>query len=151
MQAIAAGSMPSPIKEKDHNVEDTSRLAIVNTLIKYHADVHTTDLAGWTPIALAAENNYYEIVRILIENGANQNIQVKGYGGDTPLMIAIRKNNSQIFKALMSAKPNLSLVNSQGRTALSFARGYQDGEMIEALKKAGAVRCQLYEYNYSYN
>jgi ankyrin repeat protein len=138
MQAIAAGSLLTMQIDKDRSVEDASRLSIVNILLEHHADVNLVDKSGWTPLALAAQNNSTEIVTTLINHGANQNIHVPIFGGETPIMTAIRNNNLQMLKVLVAAKPDLALANSQGRTALSYARGYRDEEMIEILKQAGA-------------
>jgi len=138
MQAIAASSHLTMQTDKDRSVEEVNRLAIVNLLLGHHADVNFVDKSGWTPLALAAQNNSIEIVTTLIKHGANQNIHVPIFGGETPIMTAIRKNNLQMLKVLVAAKPDLGLANSQGRTALSYARGYRDEEMIEILKKAGA-------------
>lgn len=139
MQAIAASSLLTTPTDKDRSIEEVNRLSIVNILLEHHADVNSVDKSDWTPLALAAENNSTEIVTTLINHGANQNVQVSSFGGETPLMTAIRKNNLEMLKVLIAAKPNLSLVNSQGRTALSYARGYRDEEMIAILKKAGAA------------
>jgi len=139
MQAIAASSLFTIQNEKDRSIEEVNRLSIVNLLLDHHADVNSADKSGWTPLALAAQNNSTEIVTTLINHGAEQNIHVPSLGGETPLMTAIRKNNLQMLKVLVAAKPDLTLANSQGRTALSYARGYRDEEMIEILNKAGAV------------
>ena len=139
MQAIAASSLFTIQNEKERSIEEVNRLSIVNLLLKHHADVNSVDKSGETPLALAAENNSTEIVTTLINHGADQNIHVPSFGGETPLMTAIRKNNLQMLKVLVAAKPDLTLTNSQGRTALSYARGYRDDEMIEILKEAGAV------------
>lgn len=139
MQAIEASSLFTIQTDKDRSIEELNRLSIVNILLKHHADVNSVDKSGETPLALAAENNSTEIVTTLINHGANQNIHVPSFGGETPLMTAIRKNNLQMLKVLVAAKPDLTLANSQGRTALSYARGYRDDEMIEILKEAGAV------------
>ena len=139
MQAIAASSLFTIQNEKERSIEEVNRLSIVNLLLEHHADVNSADKSGWTPLALAAENNSTEILKTLINHGASQNIHVPSLGGETPLMTVIRKNNLEILKLLISAKPDLTLANSQGRTALSYARGYRDEEMIEILKKAEAT------------
>jgi ankyrin repeat protein len=132
--------MVTPKSDQNRVVDDENRLAIVNLFLTNQADVNVIDKSGWTPLALAVENNSVEIVKALINHGANQNTQVESLGNETPLMTAIVKDNLQMVELLLSAKPNLSLVTSEGRTALSYARGYRDTEMIERLKKAGAVR-----------
>jgi ankyrin repeat protein len=139
MEAIDSSSIFTIQNEKGHSIEEVNRLSIVNILLEHHADANSVDKSGWTPLALASENNSTEIVTTLINHGADQNIHVPSFGGETPLMTAIRKNNLQMLKVLVAAKPDLTLANSQGRTALSYARGYRDEEMIAILKKAGAV------------
>jgi ankyrin repeat protein len=139
MQAISSVTLP-PLASDALIAEEMERLAIVNELLAHRANANSTDKAGWTPIALAAEKGSPEIVRTLVSHGANVNARVPAVGNETPLMIAIRRNNPGTVKALLAANPDLSLVNSAGRTALSYARGYQDAEIIDLLRKAGATR-----------
>jgi ankyrin repeat protein len=140
MQAIAAVSVPMPTRSEDRAAEKNERRAIVNLLLQHRADANSVDKLGWTPVALAADKGSPEIVAALINHGANVDIAVSGMGNQTPLMLAIRRNSPGTVMALIAAKPDFSRVDASGRTALSYARGYQDKEIIDLLQKAGAVR-----------
>lgn len=139
MNAIAAVSafLPgSPARVSGEKGE----LSIVRMLLERGAAVNVVDKEGWTPLALATERSAQEIVVALLSRGANVNVQVPRLGNETPLMMAIRNNDPAMMKAILTAKPDLFLTNSQGRTALDYARSYQDDAMVAMLIKAGGAR-----------
>ena len=62
------------------------------------ADVDTCDAQGYTPLMIAAHNNYW-MVMLLLEEGAT--IDLKNNRGETALDIAITKNNVSVIGILM--------------------------------------------------
>lgn len=46
----------------------------VSRLIKQGADVNKRHTLGWTPLLVAAVNEHYDIVEILLEAGADPNL-----------------------------------------------------------------------------
>ena len=63
------------------------RLSLVEFLInKVNANVNVKDLHGRTPLFIASQNGHLDIVRCLIDNGADAN--AKNSSGKTPLSIA---------------------------------------------------------------
>jgi len=64
---------------------------LIQFLIKNKADIDKPDHSGNTPLIIASKNDSFEIVKLLIENGANHN--PKNYRGKTALDVA--KNCSQ--------------------------------------------------------
>lgn len=139
MQAIA--SVPvAPSDAAAHVTEEGEQLSIVELLLARGANPNTVDRKGWTPVALGAEYGSPEIVSALLRRGANVNVRTTSLGNQSPLMIAIRRNNLAMLKAFLAAKPDLSVVDSKGLTALDYAQRYQDSGMIDLLRKAGAYR-----------
>lgn len=117
----------------------------LKSLLDRGAGVNQTTAYGDTLLHLALRRRSLErrrgqigVVRLLVARGANVN--AVNSRSMSPLMIAVRRNQPMVMKAILSVKPDLSLVDSQGRTALSYARGYQDTGMIEMLRSAGAVK-----------
>jgi len=140
MWAIDAVSFPVPPQSDERTAQQKELLPIVELLLAHRVDVNSADKSGWTPLALAVDRDSPDVVDALVNHGANIDVPVSSMGNETPLMLAIRRNSQRMLKTLIAAKPDFSLVNSQGRTALSYARGYRDTDMIEMLQKAGAVR-----------
>jgi len=89
-----------------------------------------------TPLHLAIYSNFSEIVRMLIDAGANLNMQDKH--GDTPLLVAIMKNNPIIVQMLIDAGADLNMQAKNGRTALHLAADLREKEIVRMLIDAGA-------------
>lgn len=77
------------IKNKDYNK--------VFRLIKY-TDINVTTGNGFSPLHVAARFNYFEIIDLLIENGADVNL--KNAFGWTPLMVACEHDNLKCVRKL---------------------------------------------------
>lgn len=58
-----------------------------------------------TPIYVAAQNGHYEVVKTLIEHGANVEAKYKGYY--TPLYIAAQKGHLGILQLLLVHRADL--------------------------------------------
>jgi ankyrin repeat protein len=112
-------------------------VAMVKKLISFHANVNEfsdDSTYGEPPLTDAVTQGHLEIVKILIEAGANVNAQDK-YRGFTALMQAIQSfglgwvdwnTTSKIVDELIAAKTNVNLRTEGGASALGFAsfRGY---------------------------
>jgi ankyrin repeat protein len=59
------------------------------------------------------------IVRTLVSHGANPNL--KGGGGMTPLMWAVRNGRTEVVRLLVAAGADVNLRNAEDRTALDEA------------------------------
>ena len=74
-----------------HNYIDITYL-----LLEYDADTDIINKYGDTALHMACRNENVEIVKLLLQYGANPNIKNKFQGSNTPLQIAIKKNNVEI-------------------------------------------------------
>jgi ankyrin repeat protein len=80
-----------------------------------------------------------EIVELLIQNGANVNIQRDHSGGSwTPLLMACHHGNKEIVELLLANGAELNIKNAAGKTALDLASQRNHTEIVELLKKHGA-------------
>ena len=79
------------------------QVELVKILLKYNADVNSTDEGGYTTLHLASAEGCVEIVKILIENQANIN-QIT-LDNNTPLIEALTNHHlePEVIKALMAA------------------------------------------------
>ena len=85
-------------------------------------------------LRLASREGHLEIVKLLIENGAN--INAKDNDGETALMGASYNGHLEVVKYLIENGADVNIKdNYYGITALDFAR---DEEIKEVLRKAGA-------------
>ena len=99
----------------------------VATVRSTHTDVNIKDALGRTPLHIAAEKGYPEIVLFLVENGADVNIA--DTNGNTPLIFIIHKmGNLEITRRLLEKGAVVNAQNRTGETALMYAawRGHSD-------------------------
>jgi ankyrin repeat protein len=71
-------------------------------LLNQGADMEASDFYGWTPLMKAAYRDNFEIVKLLVENGANVN--AKNYAGHSVLYVAEKLNrNPEIGMLLVNS------------------------------------------------
>lgn len=80
-------------------------------------DVNDQDNAGNTPLHEAALNGHLDIVKLLIDHGANVNIQSFEYFKDTPLIDASANGHLEVVEYLLSKGADPTVVNAKGLTA----------------------------------
>ena len=86
---------------------------------------------------LAAASNYIEIVRLLLEKGADPNLQsVPGY---TALMLATAEGHDSIARVLIERGANVRLKSANGKTALDLARTLKNDLLTGMLENAQAM------------
>lgn len=105
---------------------------IVKLLIEKGADVNAADVQGNTPIVHASGGTVPETVQVLID--AEADIDVR-FGDEkwTPLMMAAAEGSLECAKVLLKAGANQSVKDTDGETALDFAKEKGHTELIELL------------------
>lgn len=89
------------------------------TMLEPNQDLNQKDEYGQTPLMYASSSNNSEAVQILINMGADSNIQTED--GWTALMYAARDKPENI-KTLLINGANQDLRNNDGKTALDIAK-----------------------------
>ncbi|HQP04294.1 MAG TPA: ankyrin repeat domain-containing protein [Bacteroidales bacterium] len=108
---------------------------------------------SYSPLHFAVENNNgYEIVKLLIENGANVNAKisknVRESAGFTPLHIAIKCiGNSKIVKLLIDNGADVNATTKTGETSLHIAVEKSDFRITQLLIDNGAKINVKNKYN----
>ena len=90
-------------------------------------DLDEKDVNQKTPLFYAAYNGHADVVRLLIDQGANVNSS-KGFGGMTVLMAAVSKGHAKSCELLIDAGVDIHAVDDNEETALMTAElyGYTD-------------------------
>ena len=97
------------------------------------ADVNAKDENGWTPLNSAAEKGRNQIVKLLIEKGADLN-------AGTPLIFAAGEGHMEVVELLIAAGTDVNTkANDQlGGTALHITANLGHKKVVELLVAAGA-------------
>jgi ankyrin repeat protein len=108
---------------------EMGQLQPVQILLQVGANVnlHNDDEGGFTALMLAANavfqermNDYVEIVRLLLQAGADKDDQNEE--GVTPLMLAVAEGNAEIVQILLDAEADMDIQDNDGNTALTIAQ-----------------------------
>jgi len=99
-------------------------IEIISYLINAGADLEAGNSSA---LFHAARRERMEVVKLLLEKGANPNSRTKSYQ-TTPLMAAASYGNTEICKLLISYKADPRLQNKAGKSAIDNARdnGFSD-------------------------
>lgn len=94
------------------------------------------DENGNTPLLIAAQRGYAQMVKKLLEQGAD--VDARNDYGTTALMFASDYGHAEIVRILLDHGATVNLKDVRGHTALMFAanKGYE--EIVEMLLEAGA-------------
>jgi len=109
-------------------------LPIMQALLKAKANPNQEDDEGATPLQLAAQQNFADEIKALIEGKANPDIQFQE-DGFTALHMAAQGNNVDAIKALIEGKanPQIQLDEKHGFTALHVAVNENNFDAVKAL------------------
>lgn len=95
------------------------------------------DIKNTTCLMKAVRKNYYDIVELLLNFGANPRIE--NSQGETALSMACIQENAEICEKLICARANVNHVDCHGRTPFLRAANYnKGGSVFELLAKYGA-------------
>lgn len=118
----------------------------ISTLITSGALVNELYSQGWTPLAYAIESESYQIVKLLLENGANVNICL--YNEDTCLHHAVDiaidgtiqtggapgDEPTDIIELLLKNGANIFAKNAQGESPMEWAKNYHSDKIVQLLQ-----------------
>ncbi|CAF1052114.1 unnamed protein product [Rotaria sordida] len=134
-----AGSTPLIGATKYNNSE------CVKCLLEYHANPNHQNHFGISALMLAAEQGYFECVKLLIQAGADIDLAPSGplalimnIYGQTPLFCAAKEGRTDIVKYLLDRGANPSVQNHYGISALWIPSQRGMLKVVELLLNAGA-------------
>lgn len=95
--------------------------------LKSNLDLRT-NIRQETALMIAIDNRNTEIAKLLVEKGANLNLQNKS--GNTPVMLAVRENMIDVFDLMLKKEPNLNLKDEDDNTALTLIDRSNDNSLL---------------------
>ncbi len=115
-----------------HLAAQGGHLEIVLLLLPFTKDINCTNIQKWTPLHYAASSGHIDIVNHLVTNGANPD--VANNNSELPLHLAVRHRHLEIVKFLTpKMKKDIDATDNQGRTALFYAAGSRNTEILDYL------------------
>lgn len=96
-------------------------------------DINKQDDSGWSLLHFASWRGYINVVKMLLDQGANVNLTI--LDGSTALILASFNNRLEISKILLNKGATVDNRNKYGQTALNVSKSV---EMKELLKSYGA-------------
>ena len=84
-----------------HNAVSKGDFALTKKLVQHGHNVNRATNKNHTPLYIAVENNFIEIARLLIQNGANVNFHRGSYRNETIMQLATAKGHHNIVDLLV--------------------------------------------------
>ncbi len=114
---------------------EQSNKEMIEVLLNAGADPNAKTEGGRTPLIIAIDNP--DIFQLLLDKKADPNLA--NGSGETPLMVAVQNGNTDAIERLIKAGANVNAKGSDGTSALTVANNMFKQDMVELLKKHGAV------------
>jgi ankyrin repeat protein len=106
--------------------------------LKHGADPNVKGPDGYTPLHIAAHENYSELAKVLLESGADPN--APNNGGHTPLHAAAYRGHLNVASLLLEHGADPCITNKDGDIPLVTARKRREEEVYILLEKVSS-RC----------
>lgn len=123
--ALAAGAQPDAVKNKDGQSPlyfhaSNGHSACVRALLEHQANPDNGKDNGWTPLLVAARNSNHDCVVMLVEAGANLNVQPHS-GGYGPMHWAAYWGRGNTIQFLLDKGADRHLTDNHMDTAADVA------------------------------
>ncbi|KAH0795436.1 ankyrin repeat protein [Histomonas meleagridis] len=86
----------------------------------------------WSPIHASIEGNGVDVVRVLLDNNAEQ---IRMWDGRTPLHIAVQNDRKELFEMLRNHGAGLQAINAKDQTPIELAYALEREDLVEELRK----------------
>lgn len=115
----------------------------VQLLISSGADINSVNRMGRTPLHIAIREGQMEVFNLLIDKGANINIDSTKGVRQSPLLFAVDLEKIEVVELLIEKGADINAVDLRGDNALSLAKRKGYTQITELLLKHGAQEPSL--------
>jgi ankyrin repeat protein len=109
---------------------------LLEALLFHNAQVDLTSSKG-TPLCVAAEKGYLEIVKMLLHCGADVNT-IRLIDNATPLCLAANNGHSAVVSTLLNHGASVEHEVEPGYTAIAYAYQNSHTAIVKILRERGA-------------
>ncbi|MBV9123142.1 MAG: ankyrin repeat domain-containing protein [Planctomycetes bacterium] len=109
-------------------------LQIAAMVLEAGADIEQRGINDWTPLHRAANAGNLDMVRLLVEHGADLNARTRIDGHETPIMEAALRGQVEVIEYLLQKGADPTLVTIYGETAEQKARSHKHPEVVRVLQ-----------------
>uniref|UniRef100_A0A1I8H872 ANK_REP_REGION domain-containing protein n=1 Tax=Macrostomum lignano TaxID=282301 RepID=A0A1I8H872_9PLAT len=108
---------------------------VVETLVKFQADLSSQISNGFTPLHIAAQEGHQKVVNVLLRAGANASL--RDFNGFSPLYFSAQNGHRKVVDALVTqANADVNIQGFDGETALHAASQLGHHGIVQVLIKA---------------
>jgi len=108
----------------------------VRVLADKGANIDLARTDGYTPMHMAAENGYHEVVRVLTDKGAD--LDLADEEGYTAVYVAAQNDHHEVVRVLADKGANLDLAHERGGTPAFVAAYHGHLQIVRLLADKGA-------------
>lgn len=142
-------SKDSNLRDKQDNSGKTPLYAaceigwmeMASTLLESGANANLAENNAQTPLYMACERGRRQVVKTLLDKAKNLELDARGPGGQTPLIVAVQYAAShaegfQIVQQLLKKGADPTIADNTGKTAINYVGGVWSTNLKEALRNA---------------
>lgn len=107
--------------------------AVLEGAARKHVDLEMADYNGATALYIASHQGRADMVRVLLEKGADVDNAMRHYKGATALFAASQAGHAQVSRVLIRAGATVDKPTDQGEVPLSIASQFGHAEVVKAL------------------
>lgn len=111
-------------------------------LLQHRAEIDAVDGLSKTPLCLACQDGYPNVVEVLLNNGADMETPHPKYA-QAPLSLASGGGYEDVVKLLLEHGAKIDATDSQGKTARDWAIEERQDEIVKLLETYQGGRMSL--------
>ncbi|MEW6348698.1 MAG: ankyrin repeat domain-containing protein [Thermodesulfobacteriota bacterium] len=113
------------------------KLEQVRELVARGIDINFVNRSGVSALMVACQWNQTQVVRFLLENGADVELRERGSGHDA-LMYSCFSGNPDLVELVLRHGATIDATDAMGRSALMIAASVGKAETVKVLLRTGA-------------
>jgi ankyrin repeat protein len=129
---------PGDTGDKKVNIDGVlGRKSTIEIIMLHKADINQRAPDGLRPLIIAASHDRPAAVKWLLDGRAEVNAATER--GQNALILAASQDLPDVARALILANADVNAANAKGESPLSLSEKYVHLDVVDLLKKAGAV------------